>query len=254
MLETTKRLGLVLAPEVVQWHTPLFGGPPITHVRQKRICFTELEMAELPTHSTTFGPFSYEFEIDRLRRMGALPVVYMAQTPQEDHHLGVVGSFVVSHMKAIDHVLGTLRTFEQILLDKAVSEGCFVTLKNVDDQQGTVDEYKIPCTALTDLVRFLRFRNPTFSALTGATSIVQSLFYPTDNEHDGDVLGYYRQREWRITGGYSVNDQLRGRLLEDHEKQELIRTNPRFWEGEIAYKDGVPSSADKTARRIDEAE
>ena len=245
MLKATRRLGLVLASEVVHWDTPLFGGPPITDVLQKRICFTELEMEELAAHSCTFGPFAYEFDIDTLRRLGALPVVYMPQTPLGDNKLGAVGPFIVSHMKVIAQLLGTLRKVEQSLMDKAVSKDCVVTLNNVDDQGNTVSEYKIPCSALIDLISFLRFRNPKFPALTGATSIVESLFYPAGNEHVRDRLGYYRQREWRITGGgggggggYSVNGQPRGRLLQDDEKEEVIRTNPRFWERKITYKDG----------------
>ena len=254
MLETTKRLGLLLAPEIVQWDTPLFGGPPNTPVLQKRICFTELEMAELPMHTKTFGPFSYEFDIDTLRRLGALPVIYMPQTPSEDYHLGVIGSFVVSHMKVIDHVLGILRDVEQCLLDKELSEDCVVTLNNVDDHGRTMYEYKIPCQALIDLVKFLGFRNPSFSALTGVTSIVESLFYPTDNEHVGERLGFYRQREWRISGGYSVNGLPRGRFLQDDEKQSVIHTNPIFWEEKITHKDRKKTSIDKTVRRIDDAE
>ncbi len=254
MLNTTRRLGLVLAPEVVQWDTPLFGGPPITDVLQKRICFTELEMEELAAHSSTFGPFAYEFDIDVLRRLGALPVVYMPQTPPGDNPLGVVGPFIVSHMKVIDRLLGILRNFEQDLMDKAVSKDCVITLNNVDNKGKPVSQYKIPCSALIDLISFLRFGNPQFSAMMGATSIVESLFYPADNEHVGDPLGYYRQREWRITGGYSVNNQPRGRLLQDHEKRDVIRTNPEFWEGKITYKDRRTPSVEKTVRRIDDAE
>ena len=38
--------------------------------------------------------------------------------------------------------------------------------------------------------------------MMGALSIAQALFYPTDDNHHDHELGYYRQREWRITADY----------------------------------------------------
>lgn len=58
-------------------------------------------------------------------------------------YLGVIGSFVVSHMRVVDHVLGTLRDVEQCLLDKELREDCVVSLNNVDDHGRTMGEDRL---------------------------------------------------------------------------------------------------------------
>jgi hypothetical protein len=73
ILRLVKEIGLIVAPEIQ-------GG---THrsikYDQLRICFTEFHESELRQHAQRFGPFALEFEIGRLRQMGALPVIYMPQ-------------------------------------------------------------------------------------------------------------------------------------------------------------------------------
>ena len=71
ILRSMKELGLILAPEVVEWHTPVsLGTPSPIQVLQRRICFTELSLQELSQHSMRFGPFALEFDTVALRRFG----------------------------------------------------------------------------------------------------------------------------------------------------------------------------------------
>jgi hypothetical protein len=80
ILRTIREIGLVLAPEILVWKQALANGEYRTIInRQHRICFTELSRDEIAQHGLKFGPFSLEFDIDTLRRVGALPVIYMPQ-------------------------------------------------------------------------------------------------------------------------------------------------------------------------------
>jgi hypothetical protein len=85
ILRTIKELGLVLAPEIVRWSQPTISGTPrLVTYRQQRLCFTELQRSELPEHGKRFGPFSLQFSINTLRRLGALPVIYLPQNVKGD--------------------------------------------------------------------------------------------------------------------------------------------------------------------------
>ena len=102
-------------------------------------------------------------------------------------------------------------------------------------------------TSIQDMLSFIGFENAPFPAMLGALSIVQSLFYPTDNEHvDEPILAYYRQREWRITADYSVNGQPRGASLPLNEQERLLQADGHFWNREFQF-------GDQNFRRVDKA-
>ena len=245
---------MVLAPEVVEWHVPVsLGTPSPIQVLQRRVCFTELSPQELAGHSTRFGPFALEFDITALRRMGALPVIYMPQALSAQDHLALLGSFVVGHLDQIRSTLEKLNTLDQYndpahlqsLGAEFVAEDCLFTLTNVDESGGAVQEFQVPWKAIRDLLSFIGFETAPFKAMMGVTSITQALFYPTDDNHHDQELGYYRQREWRITADYYVNDFPRGRSLEDKEKELLLAFDGSFWGGN--------THSSKPSPRVDQA-
>ena len=249
-----KKLGFIVAPEVVEWHTPVnLGTPSPIQILQRRICFTELSPPELTEHTTRFGPFALEFETTALRRVGALPVIYMPQALSEQDHLALLGPFVAGHLGQIRSTLELLNQISQFddpeniqsLGAKFIADDCMVTLTNGDESRGTVREFQVPWKAIRDLLSFIGFERAPFNAMTGATSIAQALFYPTDDDHHDQKLGYYRQREWRITADYYVNGVPRGRSLQDEEKALLLELDESFWAGNT-----LPS---KTIPRVDEA-
>ena len=254
ILQLMKKLGLILAPEVVEWQTPVsLGTPSPIQVLQRRISFTELSPQELSEHSTHFGPFALEFETTALRRIGALPVIYMPQALSEQDHLALLGPFVVGHLEQIRSTLDLLNQISQSGNPASVqspgansiADDCIVTLRNGDESRGTVQEFQVPWKAIRDLLSFIGFERAPFNAMTGATSIAQALFYPTDDDHHDQELGYYRQREWRITAGYYVNGSPRGRSLQDDEKQLLRELDESFWGENTHPSKGIP--------RVDEA-
>ena len=115
-----------------------------------------------------------------------------------------------------------------------------VALRNVDDTGNIVQEFQVPWSAIRDLLRFMGFRTAPFNAMTGVTSIAQALFYPTDDDHHDHELGYYRQREWRITVDYHVNGSPRGRSLQDEEKDLLLEVDEYFWRGNTHPSKPIP--------------
>ena len=256
IIELMEKLGLILAPEVVEWSDPVgLGTPSPIQVFQRRICFTELSPYELGGHSTRFGPFALEFDTTALRRIGVLPVIYMPQALSTQDHLALLGPFVVGHL---DQILGSLRKLNDLdQLDNlenwqgqypeatSISDECLVTLNNVDKSGGVVQEFEVPMKTIRGVLNYLGFETAPFNAMIGATSIAQALFYPTDDNHHNQELGYYRQREWRITADYSVNGSPRGRGLEDEEKALLLGLDESFW--------GKQTHSSRELRRVDEA-
>ena len=254
ILRSMKKLGLILAPEVVEWHTPVsLGTPSPIQVLQRRICFTELSPQELSEHSTRFGPFALEFDTTALRRIGALPVIYMPQALSEQDHLALLGPFVVGHLGQIRGTLERLNqlthlddpAYVQNLGSNVVPDDFMVILRNGDASRGTVQEFQIPWKVIRDLLSFIEFETAPFDAMIGATSIAQAMFYPTDDHHHDQELGYYRQREWRITADYYVNGSPRGRSLQDEEKRLLLELDESFW--------GRNTHPSKPIPRVDEA-
>ena len=255
ILHSIRRTGLVLAPEVVPWTTPVsLGSPSPIRILQRRVCFTELDRNELPEHSKRFGPFAIEFDATSLRRAGALPVVYMPQALSKDDHLALLGPFIVGHLGHIEHTIRKLNELHQSTdLEhlrqqypdvNRIADDCVVNLRSGDEKRGIIEESQVPLAAIRDMLAYLGFENAPFPAMTGALSIVQSLFYPTDDEHVDEPLAYYRQREWRITADFSVNNRPRGRLLPKSERQRLLEVDGPFWKRELSFQD-------ETFRRVD---
>ena len=238
ILQSMKKLGLVLAPEVVEWHDPVgLGTPSPIQVLQRRICFTELSQRELGAHSMRFGPFALEFDIATLRGVGALPVIYMPQALSEQDHLALLGPFVVGHLGQIHSTLQKLNLLANLdnpayvknLGSNIVPDDLVINLTNGDETRGTIQQFQISWNAIKDLLSFIGFETAPFIAMLGATSIAQALFYPTDDDYHDEELGYYRQREWRITGDYYVNGSPRGRGLVEQEKELLLALDAAFW-------------------------
>ena len=100
ILNGDPRFRSVVNATLIEWNQPSLGGTPprVFPVIQKRVCFTELGPLELPQHAEKFGHFALEFEIDAVRRLGAVPVFYV---PQPTGEAAVDGSAVGTALLAI---------------------------------------------------------------------------------------------------------------------------------------------------------
>lgn len=243
ILRLIKDIGLIVAPETVEWQVPLQDGTQRSiKYDQLRICFTELHESELHQHAQRFGPFALEFEIGRLRQMGALPVIYMPQQVSAGD-LSAIGPMLVME---IHHVEATIRMLEQLRVNTnerellAANPGatniapeCIVSLRNTEDDGATTNAFAIPIGAIRDVLTFIGFKNAPYAEMMNALGYVKNLFYPTDDAIHDETLAYYRQREWRICHGLTIANSVNSRPLSDVEKQRVIEIDERFWTTEI---------------------
>ena len=254
-------VGLVLAPETVAWRLPQVDGTDREIVVEScRICFTELTEAELPAHSERFGAFALEFQIDTLRRMGALPVIYMPQAVRADRGPSSVGSMIVAMMSHARYLLGQLENLrrntdlEWVTANyggvTGIQDDAVFNLNNTDDSGAIADAYQVPIRAVRDLLAFIGYKNAPFDLLFNTLGFVENLFYPTDDQVHDEVLAYYRQREWRLTPGLTVDGSTLGRELTEEEKIKVLATSSDFWSREIKRGEAMVRRVD-AARVID---
>src|SRR6185503_2364931 len=115
ILKSIKKTGLILAPEIIEWKQPkLNDGHRIIFTKQVRISFTELSNSEVKKHGEKFGDFAIEFDIEILRKLGALPVIYMPQYLEDDRKLSSVGSMIVAEIKDIKYTINQLHQLSQL--------------------------------------------------------------------------------------------------------------------------------------------
>jgi hypothetical protein len=233
------------------------GGYREITLRQSRMCFTELSRIEVEAHTETFGPFSIELSIDALRRLGALPVIYMPQHLKDDRRFSTAGATLVAEVNDIKYTINQLQQLFQLTDDDymlnvvakgatSVAEDCVLNLPNVDPSGQVVATYQISRNDVRNLLSYIGYRNAPFDLMIGVLSHLQALFCPTDDEiHDRELL-YYRQREWRLVNGLIVNGQQQCRPLTQSERATVSATNPIFWNRELSDREG-------TFRRIEAA-
>ena len=252
ILRNTFDVGLVLAPEVVTWKHQ-HGDPTIT--LQRRMCFTELAASELPEHAKAFGPFALRFSPEKLRAAGAMPVIY---APQElpGHPASVIAEFCV---KAAWHTKYVLERFEDLRqVAETLGAGTYngfpvdknatIDLNNVTPEGTRVNEFKIKPADVAALMTHIGYRNIPFAHSIAMLGIYENMFYPTDNAYSDDMLGYYRQREWRLVlSNFEFNGQPVSRPLTADERQKLEAVDPVFWQRELTVR-GQTSSRSTLAQ------
>ena len=257
ILKSVHDIGLILAPELVEWKQLLVDGTTrSTIVRQNRISFTELAVDEVKEHGKKFGPFSLEFKVDTLRRLGALPVIYMPRYFSDNSHFSSLASTIVGEISDIKYTVTLLHQLSQMLninylktLDSSaetISPDAVFNLQNGDEKEGIVQNTAIPFKNIEGILKYIGYKNAPFELMIGVLNAVQSLFYPTDSEIGETSLNYYRQREWRLIGGFALKNIPQSRTLTPAEKVSLAKINSFFWNKEL--NDGKIS-----LKRIDEA-
>jgi hypothetical protein len=244
ILGAMKKIGLVLAPEIVEWDLgQITGGREELKLLQRRASFTELSDAELPPHTEVFGPISLSFDIGALREAGATPVMYIPQGLASSA-LSQIGTFCVRGAYHTRAVLRQLQDLQRTSNPKAAAAtfgrpmhpDCNIALTNTDAAGKVVATYDVPAAHVQQVLNHVGYNNIPFDHSTGILSVFINMFYPADNMHTGDELGYYRQREWRlIAGDVNFNSQPMGRPLSSAEISELETIDPGFWTRQITY-------------------
>jgi hypothetical protein len=237
ILKLIRDVGLVLAPEVLEWDLQqLTPGRGPLRIFQQRLCLTELSPTDLPAHSHVFGPLALSFDVARLRDAGAMPVIYVPQGVGSP--LSQIGTFCVNGAHHTKYVLGQLQQLKE-LSDPASAANTFgipvapnyaLNLQNTDASGHVVAAYSVPAVQVQNILQHVGFNNIPFDHSIGVLAVFLNMFCPTDNLHLGEPLGYYRQREWRlIASDIRINGRPLGRDLSDVEKETLAAVDPLFW-------------------------
>jgi hypothetical protein len=237
-----KQAGLILAPETVRWDMTMLGpDAPEVNLLQRRASFTELAMSELARHSENFGPVSLAFDIGKLREIGAIPVVYVPQGVINNPH-SLIPTFAVNGVYHTRYVLSQLYELKGLSdpvqlsarFGMPVNPGCEATLTNPHPDGTSKTEHRVPIAEIDKILRYIGFRNIPFDHSVAVLDYFLNLFYPTDNAHLRDELGYYRQREWRLVAtGIGIRGRLATRPLSNDETTHLERIDPEFWTREL---------------------
>ena len=216
--------GLLLTPEYHEYPLRDRDGNIIDQIKvtQRRICFTELEPAILPKHSESFGPVALVYEIETLRRLGALPVFYVPLVTEGGYLSGLASellagitdaSRLVSSLVAIRRHLSASASLKMDYRGRSVSFG--------SDQS---DAIRFFIDTLLDSAR------TDGGATESRLSTTASCFYPTENPKYTEPLHYYRQREWRIVGGFfSFNNAPMAFPATEAQVKQLEAIDPDFF-------------------------
>ncbi len=244
VLEAICDFGLVLVPEYIIWRQPTSAGTErALPVLQKRVCFTELSLAELPQHSQKFGRFSLEFDTSAVRALGAIPVFYLPQptNASDGNALGVALLSIVMDASAVVHRLASL---ENVLNgNQPVADTIKVHPRFAGSPEGTGD-YDINSKEARNFIKAIGHAVTPLEALNHGMEAVLNFFYPADDIPRDGLLEYYRQREWRIASPFAINGVEVMRPLAPEERKRLIEIDANFFSRKIKTDLGPVSMLD----------
>lgn len=238
ILTSIKNVGLVLAPEVVKWDIQVIAGKnePL-RLLQRRASFTELSLPELALHSRAFGPISLSCDIGKLREIGAMPVIYAPQGVA-GNALSQIATFCVNGVHHTRLVLTQLQRLKEMSnpeltahrYRQPVDSDYKLILQNPDNTGNTVASYDVPALLVQQVLAHVSFNSIPFNHSIAILDVFANIFYPTDNAHAGDQLGYYRQREWRlIASDIAFDGKPMCRSLTPQEVSALEGIDSEFW-------------------------
>ncbi len=237
ILRSIREVGLVLAPEVIDWDLEKMvpGSQPL-RLLQKRLCLTEISPSELSEHSKIFGPLAITFDAEKAREAGALPVIYIPQAGSTS--LSLLGLFCVNGAHHTKAVLGQLQQLNEWTdpeeakkaFGNPLADDCLFTLNNSDAAGEIVASHEVPAIQIRRVLQHVGFNNIPFEHSIAVLGVFLNMFCPTDNLHQNEKFGYYKQREWRlINSDIRFNGRPMGRDLTLAEKSSLTAIDSDFW-------------------------
>ena len=154
-----------------------------------------------------------------------------------------VGSVVVATTSDLKYTINCLRNLEKLTDPKEmlklapgakeVAADCVIHLRNQAPDSEKIASYEVPLSHIKAILSYLGFQNTPFDLMAGVLSLIQGLFYPTDDKIHDEGLAYYRQREWRLVSGMSARGGSHARILSPHERGLLLEIDADFWAREL---------------------
>jgi hypothetical protein len=82
--------------------------------------------------------------------------------------------------------------------------------------------------------------------IVNALRSLTSLFYPTEHPRYTGLLGYYRQREWRLFSGAFLHGRPTTTVTNDEQQRELLEIDREFFNRKLPFPDGEATLAAKS--------
>lgn len=252
ILAAIRDFGLVLTPQFIEWSQPNLGAPPRTlPILQKRVCFTELSPKELPGHVEKFGHFSLEFEIETVRRLGAMPVFYVPPPTGEAADGSHIGTALVAIATDVRAVIQRMAGLNRVLHGSVPVNPKFdfnTGFAGSPDGQG---HYAIDRDEAKNFLAAIGHAVTPWADLQSGADALLNFFQPTDNKNTDEALEYYREREWRIACGMRLKgrdgqpDADLLRVLTPEERQRLLDIDQEFFSRRIQTGTGEADTLDQ---------
>ena len=249
VLAAIRDFGLLLTPQLIEWSQPTLDGARPLPVLQKRVCFTELSPGELSGHAEKFGHFALEFEIDTVRRLGAVPVFYVPQPTSESVDGSAVGTALLAIAMDSYVIIQRMASLNQMF------HGSVPVNENFDFNVGFVrspdsrGHFTINRDEAKNFLAAIGYAVTPWSDLQGGAFALLNFFHPTDNKKTDKALEYYREREWRIACGFRLNingshiDVLR--VPTPEERRRFLEIDQEFFSRKIATDTGIVETLDQ---------
>jgi hypothetical protein len=256
ILENILKYGLLLVPETPEY--PVRTGAEgkkssMFNLVQCRFSLTALEdIAKLEQHAKAFGDIHLEFTEESAYAIGAIPVMYVPKAPfsAEPTSLWHLASSFI-------HRLSDLQTIAYMLeyLDEATTDYVHEKKITINTETGSIKEINVAqlrdileliLEGIVDINKEKKEKKVEFSQIQGAIQGLCSLFYFTDDEYT-EPLHYFRQREWRIIQGMSINGTVQDIELpskkpweekDPEEKEAVLDVDRVFFGKEVESRTG----------------
>ncbi|WP_213957100.1 hypothetical protein [Variovorax sp. dw_954] len=225
--------GLLLVPEKITFPQVTEDGldyPGGSFIWQLRCCFTLLQENELIKHSAKFGCFSFQFEVEALRALGAYPVFYIPRPTGKDFEWSI-SSFGINLVHQIRDMVTLLRNLLDLQQMVQAVEDKNAMVRFHGDAPG-----KMTVGDLEMILGHLGAPSEGFQNLYDYGQALTNLFYHADSARQGNLgaapdLNYYSQREWRVISGFVAHGKLADRELNGDEIQRLEELFPMLGAG-----------------------
>ena len=224
ILTCVRDFGLLLLPESIEWSQPVTNQPPRTFpVVQARVCFTDLNPAELPEHGQKFGHFALEFEVETARQLGAIPVFYVPQRG------GGVGTSLLAILLDAQAVIDRAAVLHRLLNGNVPAEEriAFTTgfARNPQDKS----TFAIHAEESKLLLKALDHQATPWPMLSNGMAALLNFFYPADDTIHDKPLQYYQQREWRIACNFAIDGIDVLRRPTENEARRMSQIDEQFF-------------------------
>lgn len=224
ILRLIAKYGFLLTPETHEISQELNNPPRVMKARlvQQRFCLTELHPSEVPWHAVEFGRFALEFDITSARSIGAMPVLYFNRSTPDEAGTWYLAR-MLNHLSFVRHKL----LWRLIELAGAVDQAA----KN-GDRDALIQLKNGATVTAIQAANFLDFLEASGDfdprQLESTIRLTSCLWSPTENLKYNSLMGYFKQREWRLVPGPERSGLQYKDLLDEH-KAALLAQNPRFF-------------------------